>query len=161
MPSLASWLKLLHVARAFWFVAGLVGRAIAIGHASRASDILIVTSDLAVAGQFERFMAIPGSVAVLVAGLLAAWVGRYPWFADGAYWLVTSLAIFAGLMVLVPTVFLPRGRIFEAALHEAQGRGTVTPELTAAFHDRAVAAARTTEALGVAAIIALMVLKPF
>jgi hypothetical protein len=62
---------------------------------------------------------------------------------------------------LVPLVFVPRGRVFEGALEDARTHGQVTPELSAAFRDRAVWAARTTEVLVVAFVIALMVLKPF
>jgi hypothetical protein len=63
--------------------------------------------------------------------------------------------------VLVPTVFLPRGHAFEAALDAAHVRGEVTPELATAFRDPAVVFARTYEALAVGVIVALMVLKPF
>jgi len=47
------------------------------------------------------------------------------------------------------------------ALAEAQERGEVTPELTAAFNDRAVAFARNYELAVIALIIVLMVTKPF
>ena len=39
-------------------------------------------------------------------------------------------------------VFLPRGRVFEHALVDARAKGEVTPELKAAFGDRAVRNAR-------------------
>ena len=64
------------------------------------------------------------------------------------------------LGLLVPTIFLPRGRRFGAALEHTRAVGTVTPELRAAFADPVVAAAHTYEALAVAIIVALMVLKP-
>jgi hypothetical protein len=62
---------------------------------------------------------------------------------------------------LVPLVFLPRGRVFERELASAVGRGVVTPQLSAAFRDPAVRAARTYEVVVVAAIVVLMVTKPF
>jgi len=43
----------------------------------------------------------------------------------------------------------------------ARTAGVVTQALRAAFRDRAVAAARSYEMVAVAAIVALMVLKPF
>jgi hypothetical protein len=46
-------------------------------------------------------------------------------------------------------IFLPRGRVFEAALADARQRGTVTPDLSAAFRDPWVAYARTFEAVTV------------
>jgi hypothetical protein len=38
--------------------------------------------------------------------------------------------LFVGLGVLVPTVFLPHGKVFEGALEVARRRGEVTPELS-------------------------------
>ena len=58
-------------------------------------------------------------------------------------------------------VFVPRWRVFERALVQAKERGEITPELSAAFHDRAVAFARNYELVVIAAIIVLMVAKPF
>jgi hypothetical protein len=62
---------------------------------------------------------------------------------------------------LVPLIFLPRGKVFEAALAEAQAQGRVTVELTAAFRDPAVAFARLYEGAAIAVVVALMVTKPF
>lgn len=62
---------------------------------------------------------------------------------------------------LVPLIFLPRGRVFEAAIDEARRRGAVTPEQRAAFADPAVALARRYEVFAVSLVIGLMVLKPF
>ena len=61
----------------------------------------------------------------------------------------------------MPTIFIPRGRRFEAALAEAQRTGTITAELRSAFADPAVRLARNGEVLGIGVIVALMVLKPF
>ena len=72
-----------------------------------------------------------------------------------------SLVLYLSIMPLVPLVFLPRGRVFEAALADARQRGTVTPDLSAALRDPQVAFARTYEAAIVGVVVALMVLKPF
>ena len=161
MPSLANWVKLLHVGVAFWFVSGTVARNVAIRQATRSDELPVVSNLMQLAGRFEKLMVIPGSAAVLVAGLLTTWAQHRPWFQHGSYWLVTSVVVYVASFALVPLVFLPRGRVFEGALEDARIRGQVTPELSAAFRDRAVWAARTTEVLVVAFIIALMVLKPF
>jgi Predicted integral membrane protein (DUF2269) len=161
VPSLSSWLRFLHVAAAFWFVAGLIGRGVVIRQAARSRDISTVTALLEAAGRFENLMVIPGSIAVLPLGLVTMWAEHIPLFAHGSYWLVASLVVYAGLIALVPTVFLPRGKAFGVALAAAQERGAVDAELSAAFQDRAVAAARNAELLGVAFILAMMVLKPF
>jgi hypothetical protein len=152
---------LLHVVIAFWFVAGLIGRDVTLGKARSNPDVRVVGELVELAGRFERLMVIPGSFAVLTAGLLAAWAGHRPLAGAGNDWLLLSLILFISTVPLVPLVFLPRGRVFEAALATAKAHGTVTPELAAAFHDRAVAAARTYEIVVIAAIVALMVVKPF
>jgi hypothetical protein len=64
-------------------------------------------------------------------------------------------------LTLVPLIFLPRGKIFGAALAEARAQRRVTQALTEAFHDPVVAFARNYEAVAMAIIVALMVVKPF
>lgn len=68
--------------------------------------------------------------------------------------------MFAATLPLVPVVFLPRGRVFEAALASAIEAGRLTPELTAAFHDPLVTAARWYE-LAVLALVLLLMVTPF
>lgn len=100
---------LLHVATAFWFVSGLIGRWVALSRARTVDEIGIVTELVELSGRFERWMVQPGSFAVLIAGVLAAWAQDLPWTGDGNWWLLTSLALFVSVGVLVPLVFLPRG----------------------------------------------------
>jgi hypothetical protein len=158
--SLVSFVVFLHVATAFLFVGGLIGRWIVLGLARRSEHVAQIDTLLQVADRFEKIV-IPGSFGVLVLGLLAMWAQDRPLFADGGYWLLVSLVLYLSLIPLVPLIFLPRGRVFEAALADARERGSVTPELTAAFHDPWVAFARTYEVVAVGIVIALMVLKPF
>jgi len=158
--SLASVVVFLHVVAAVAFIAGLIGRGIVLARARRATEIGQIDTLVAVAGPFERIV-IVGSIAVLVLGLLAMWARHVPFFEDGFWWLPVSLLLFLSILPLVPLVFLPRGKVFEAALDDARERGEVTPELGAAFADPAVAFARRYEAAAVAVILALMVLKPF
>ena len=88
---MARWVVLVHVAVAFWFVAGLVGRDLTLARA-RASDQLGPAAALVeLAGRFERLMVIPGSFAVLVLGLLAAWATDRPFTGPGNGWLLASL----------------------------------------------------------------------
>ncbi len=158
---MSKWVVLLHVLVAFWFVAGLIGRGLTIQRARSSPDIGLVRVFLTLAGRFEQLMVIPGSIAVLVLGLLAAWSQHLSFTGSGNWWLLTSLIVFLAVVALVPTVFLPRGRVFEAALADAERRAQVTPELSAAFRDRAVIAARWTEIVAVTFVILLMVTKPF
>lgn len=157
--------KLLHVALALWFVAGLVGRTLALAEARRSSDIVVLSALARLAGRFDRLLVIPGSQAVLVSGLLAAWLEGFPLlgFLQGARanWLLVSLLLFVGITALVPTVFIPSGKVFDQALARAIKAASVTSELTAALNDHRVAWAHRTELLVISVIIVLMVLKPF
>jgi Predicted integral membrane protein (DUF2269) len=157
---MAELLVLLHVAAAFWFVAGLLG-GITIARARSAGDVELMANLMDLAGRFERLMVIPGSMVVVVLGTVAAWVGDVPFTGDGNWWLLTSLLLFVAIGLLVPTVFLPRGRVFEGAFQDANAKGEITPELRAALDDPAVRNARWLELIVVAIILTLMVTKPF
>jgi Predicted integral membrane protein (DUF2269) len=161
MRRMSKWVVLLHVAIAFWFVAGIVGRNLTFAKIRGTSDIRVLDALVALAGRFERLMVVPGSFAVLVAGLLAAWAQDRPLAGAGNGWLLVSLLLFLSQIPLIPLIFLPRGKVFESALEDAKRRGEVTPELSVALRDPAVAAARTYEIVTIAAIISLMVTKPF
>lgn len=158
---MSEWVVLLHVAVSFWFVAGLLGRNVTMARARRANELSTLVELVDLSGRFERLMVIPGSIGVLVAGLLAAWAQGQPLAGADHWWLLTSLILFVGLGVLVPTVFLPHGKIFEEALEDAKGRGEVTPELRTALRDPAVRNARAAEIVVVAVIVTLMATKPF
>jgi hypothetical protein len=158
---MASALKLIHVFVAFWFVAGLIGRGITLGRARSSEDIREVAALVDAAGRFEKLMVIPASFGVLVTGLITRWSQGGPFTGHGSWWLLTALLLFLTQIPLVPLVFLPRGKVFEAALADAKQRGRPTAELASAFRDRAVAAAHTYELIAVAVVIWLMVLKPF
>ncbi len=155
------WVVFLHVAIAFWFVGGLIGRTLTLARARSSEDIDAVSLLTELAGRFENLMVIPGSIAVFVAGLLAAWAEGIPLWGPGSGWLALALILFLSTLPLVPLIFLPRGKVFGAALADAQAQGKVTPALTEAFHDPAVAFARNYETVAIAVIVALMVVKPF
>lgn len=158
---MSKWVVLLHVVLAFWFVAGLLARNLTMARARASDDIRVLDELVELGGRFERLMVIPGSAAVLVAGLLAARAQGQPLAGTDHWWLLVSLLLFAALGILVPTVFLPRGKVFERALEDAKRRGEVTPELHSAMRDPAVSAARALEISVVAVIVVLMVTKPF
>ena len=150
---------LLHVLVAFVFVAGLLGRWVLLSRAQRASDIEQVHGLAAAAAPFERMVVI-GSMLILPAGLLAGWARGYPALGLGTGWVLVATILFLTLVPLVPLVFIPRGRVFDAELTAARQSGEVTPGLRAAFADRRVSLARTYEISAVLLIVALMVLKP-
>jgi uncharacterized membrane protein len=154
-------LRLLHVLTAFRLVTGLIGRAVTLGRAEQSEDIGIAKALVETGGRFETLMVIPGSIAVLVLGLLTAFAQGLNFTAPGNRWLLWSLALFATIMVIIPTVFIPRGTRFEAALSDAVGSGSVTPDLKARFADPVTRASHVYELAAVVAIIVLMVTKPF
>jgi hypothetical protein len=158
-------LKLLHVLTGIWFISGLLGRWIALDQAAKATDVRMATTLVGLGGTFERLMVIPGSIAVLVFGFVVAALQGQPvlGFLQGAgsNWLLVSLLLYLSAIPLIPLVFLPRGKRFEAALADAQTRGEVTPALKAAFEDRVVFAAHVYEVLMVLIVTTLMVTKPF
>jgi hypothetical protein len=157
-------LKILHVFLAFWFVSGLIGRWVALGQAAASREIHTTFALVQVAGCFERWMVIPGFMAVLLLGILTGIAEGWPvlGFLQGghAQWLLVSLLLFLSIVALVHLIFLPKGKIFEQALQEALTQGQVTNRLLDAFHDRAVRAAHIYELAAVAAIVFLMIAKP-
>lgn len=159
--SLAGVLQFLHVAAAFALVTGLIGRDIVLGRARRADDLDRIRDLIETAAPFERFMVIPGSILVLLLGILTWWAQELPLWGQGTRWVTVSLVAFLMTIPPVPLIFLPRGKVFEAALASALTAGRVTTELSAALHDPAVAAARWYERIIIAFVILLMVTKPF
>ena len=156
----AGWMKLVHVGIAFALVTGLVGRWILLTRAAGSDDVEAAYGLSKAASPFERMVQVAGS-AILPAGLLTAWIQGYDWLGLTTGWMLLSTIILLTTLPLVPLVFIPRGRVFEAALETARERGLVTPELRAAWRDPAVAFARRFELAAVAIVIVLMVLKPF
>ena len=160
MEAVALLLKLAHVLAAFAFVAGLGGRWVLLTRAAR-SDAVERAHLLSEAAQpFERAVQV-SSMALVPLGVATAWAQGYPWLGLTTGWMLLSVLLIVPAIALVPTVFVPRGRIFEAAMVAAREAGHVTPALRAAWNDRAVTTARRYEIASVALIVALMVVKPF
>jgi hypothetical protein len=155
---------LVHALIGILFVAGLVGRWIVLGLAERATGLPAMKTLTAAAGPFERIV-IVGSMLVFLAGILAAFMeGRSvlgPLAGGSIDWLFVSLVLFLSIIPLVPLVFLPRGRVFEAALSAAETEGRVTPELMTAWRDPVVRAAHLYELAAVTVVLVLMLAKPF
>ena len=157
--------KFLHILSVLAFVTGLVAREIVNTQAARAKDIATTEALLQVSGRFER-MVIGGSIAVLVFGLTTAWLQSLPILGSlqgGAVnWVLVSLALFILMQVsLVPTIFIPSGRVFGAAWEAAKTLGRRTPELHAAFENPNVRAGHMAELITTFVLIAVMVFKPF
>jgi uncharacterized membrane protein len=158
--SLADVIQLLHVASAFVFVAGLIGRDRLLSLARRATDVHDTALHVEAAQPFEKAVTI-GSTLVLVFGLATMWAEHLLWWGENQRWVTVSLLLFLSLVPFIPLVFLPRGRVFERALRGSVEAGSRTPELEAAFDDGAVRFARRYEQVVVTVVIVLMVTKPF
>ena len=152
--------KLVHILVAFGFITGLLGRWILLVNAAKADEVEDAYRLSQAAAPFERLV-ITGGNLVLPAGLLTAWAQGYEWLGLTTGWMLVSVLLLLTVLPLVPLVFLPRGKVFEAAMSAARAAGTVTPELRAAFRDPAVALAHRYELGMVTVVVALMVLKPF
>lgn len=154
-------LRILHVGSAALLVAGIIGRDVLLGRASRQREIDVIGELVRRAGRFEALLVRPGSFVIAMAGVAMMVVQGRPLLAPGSYWLTLSIVLFLTSIPMIAFVFVPRGRRFEAALADSQRRGMPTPELVAAFGDGAVAAARRFELAIIAAIAFLMIVKPF
>ncbi len=163
--SIITLLRLLHISAAIIFVGGLFARQAVRSLTARASDVAVLVALTQAAGRVERLMVIPGNILAIVFGLILALAIRAPILGSiqGASknWLFASIAILAILLPLVPVVFLPRGKVFEAALLDASGKAAITPELRLPMADPVVRWAHRAEMIGVARIVILMVVKPF
>jgi hypothetical protein len=146
------------------FLSGLIGRWYTLGAAARAQDLASLHALLGLSSRFERIVII-GSQFVLVAGIGTAIAQGRPFLGplQGGRidWLFVSLVLFISIIPMIPTIFLPKGRVFAAALDEANAAGTITNRLGMAFHDRTVFIAHVYELTVVLVVFGLMVAKPF
>jgi Predicted integral membrane protein (DUF2269) len=156
----AGLLKLTHVVLAMALVTGIVGRWLLLAAAERSERLERTEALLEASAPFEVAVRISGFL-VLAAGLLTAWAQDYPWLGLTTGWMLASLVLALAIFVLVPTVFIPKGRLFAVALDGARTAGEITPELRTALADPTVRAAHVAELAALAIIVALMVLKPF
>jgi len=158
-------LRLLHISAAIIFVGGLFARQVVRSLISRTQVVSAIVTLTEAAGRVERWMVIPGNILAIVFGLLLALITRAPILGalqgSPSSWLLASIILLAVLFPLVPMVFLPRGKIFEASLQQAVAAGLVTPELRERMNDPVVRWAHTAEMVGVTLIVFLMVVKPF
>ncbi len=157
-------LKVLHALTGALLLGGLVARWISLGAAARARDVHDVRTLLGVTARFERLV-IAMFFLVLILGVSTAIAQGRPFLGplQGHHvdWLFASFLLYILTIPLVPLVFVPREKVFEAALERAGEAGPVPADLRAAFGDRAVLAAHSFELVGVFVVFALMVGKPF
>lgn len=146
------------------FLGALIGRWIVMALAERTTTLLGTRTLTRAAVPFERTVMV-SSLGVFALGIITAIAEGRPFLGplQGGHvdWLFVSLVLYLTVAPLIPVVFVPRGRIFEAALADAIARDQITPQLLAAFRDPVVRAAHVYELAVVTIIFALMVGKPF
>ncbi|MCC7451093.1 MAG: DUF2269 family protein [Anaerolineae bacterium] len=157
--------KFLHIATAVWFISGLLGRTLTMWQASKSPDVRMVVTLVRLAGYFERWLVIPGSLAVLGFGLVTAWIQQWPVLGSlqgsSINWLLMSTLLYLSMIPIIVLIFVPRGKVFGQALAQAAAQGIVTANLNAAFQDRMVRIAHAYELAATGVITFLMVSKPF
>ena len=138
LATLPGLLAVLHALAGIGFIVGLFGRWMVLAAAERATTPSSMRLLARAAAPFETLV-IAGSLVVFILGILTAWAEGLPllgpFVGAGTNWLFVSLVLFLSVLPLVPLVFLPRGRVFEAALEEAEAAGVVTDRLRAAWSD--------------------------
>ena len=161
---LGQWVVLLHIVSAMALIAGLVGREFTRVYAKQQEKLEIFAQFLGLSGWFENKLVIPSSQALLLFGLVAAWMRGWPIFGilqgSPINWVFVSLLLYLTLIPVIIFIFVPRGKIFEQRLAEAQMQGSITPQLRLSMEDPVVRAAHIYESVVVAVIIYLMVMKP-
>jgi len=155
----------LHVLAVFWLVAGVIGRGACHGQARRSNDLNALRTLMGMGSFFELAMVRPATFVVLLTGLTAAWLRGWPILGflqgGGVNWVLASLVIYLSIVPVIVFVFLPRARVFHAALEDATAAGQITPGLRAALADPMVAAARSYEIAMAVTLAYLMIQKPF
>lgn len=157
--------RLFHILAVIIFIGGLFARQLVRSFAKKAGDIQSFATLNQAAGIIERSLVRPGSVLTLVFGVILALLGGFPIFGflqgSSQNWLLVSNILLLGSIVIVPTVFLPRGRKFEPLLQAASATGEITSELRKAMDDPVVKLGHFYEEVSVIVVVILMVLKPF
>lgn len=155
---------LIHALLGVLFISALIGRWVVLGLAERATDVVAMRTLTTAAGPFEAMVRIV-PLFVLLFGIVAAYLeGRSilgPLTGGTIDWLFASLILFFSPLPFVAVVLLPKGRVFEAALDEAERLGRVTPELQAAWRDPATRAVHVFELTAITLVLILMLAKPF
>lgn len=157
-------LKVIHALLGVLFMAGLIGRWVALAAAERSEVLPDTRAMLRISARFERIVIVTSSLVLLLGVATAIAQGRPflgPFQGAGFDWLFVSLVLYLSALPLVPLVFLPRGRVFDAALEAAGTDGTVTPAVRDAFADPVVRVAHVYELGMTLVVFVLMVAKPF
>jgi uncharacterized membrane protein len=159
---MAPWLKLLHIVSSFLMVTGLVARGVSFRRAGLAKDFASTHALLSLSAWFDKKLVVPWSMVLLLSGLAAAHSGGWPLFVLGRpTWVLVSIVLNLSLIPVIALVLAPRARARDRAAAASLAEGRVTDDLARALHDRGVIRARRAEMVVIAAVLFLMISKPF
>jgi hypothetical protein len=161
---LAPVIVLVHALTGIIFIVGLAGRWIVLGVSERATDLRAMRTLSNAAQPFERIVIVSSSLVLLLGVVAALLQGRNllgPFGGGTVDWLFVSLVLYVSNVPLVPLVFLPRGKVFDAAFEQAEAEGSVTPRLSAAWADPVVRGAHVYELATATIVLILMLTQPF
>jgi uncharacterized membrane protein len=158
-------LRFLHILSSIIFIGGIFARQAVRARGKRSTSIHELEAYFSAAGQIEKLMVIPGNMAVIVFGVVLAILVKAPIFgflqgASQNWLLVTNLMLVAGGL-MVPLVFLPRGKVYDRLMQDALNKNEITPELRSHLDDAVVKRGHFLEMMLVVVIVILMVFKPF
>ena len=159
------FVRFLHVASAMWFIGGILARQIVRAYAKRTDDVRRFAALTEAAGRIESTMVIPGNMAVIIFGVILGLLIKAPILGflqgDARNWLLVSNILLLLGFLNVPLVFLPKGRLFDAALKDALAKGQMTPDLRLHINDPVVRMAHWFELTAMLVVVFLMVFRPF
>ena len=158
-------LRFLHIMAVIMLIGGIFGRQLVRTYANKTDDIQIFAALSHAAGRIETMMIIPGNLAVILFGVILALITGAPIFGflQGASrnWLLVSNILLILGMLLVPLVFVPRGKKFDLVLQQAIAEGQMTAELRTTLDDKLIKYAHLYENISMVIVVVLMVFKPF
>jgi hypothetical protein len=158
-------LRFLHVFSSIVFIGGIFARQAVRSQGKKMTTVRKLEAYFSAAGQIEKLMVIPGNMAVIVFGVILAIIIKAPIFGflQGASqnWLLVTNLMLIGAGLMVPLIFLPRGKIYERLMKEALARDEITAELRSHLDDPIVTRAHFLEIFLLVVVVILMVFKPF
>ena len=163
--NLGTILKLFHIVAAFTLISGMLGRAVVMNRAQKATEIHQAALLLQLGNFFTTKMISPGGMATFILGIVTALVQGWPLlgFLQGgkSNWIFAALLLNLLIYINVFANSMPHGKAIGQQIGPALGKGEITAELTAAMNNPTLKAGAIFEYLALVLIITLMVLKPF
>jgi uncharacterized membrane protein len=155
---MTKWILFVHVLSAMWLATGAFGGAIARAQGRKALDLPGKVAALRMGVRMASVFGLPGSLAAGLTGLsLLDPMG----FGFRPGWVHASVGIWLVILGLVLLYLRPRANRMLAAAEESLAAGAPNDELKRLASSKLARALADLPALGVVALVLLMVVKPF